>query len=343
MIGRRALAVVLVALVTCSMGYAGDDQDAVNQFYANFVKALKSDGASTLDLVRVVAGDRQTAQKCLEIMKQKAEASPENKEAFAAVTAKLDDALLLSRKGKTCATQVIDQLLQKSEGEIPADDKIMFLEKATDLCPQTPGLHHKLADAYLADRRLGMAVATYKKALKLKSDKDSESLMIEAEKLLDDYKQGKNLTVSAVRDLFRSALMAPAPCKLNRNVQMRTALQTQQVLFEPWSANIKNEFSEALETVGKVAKEEMERDKTSILLIEGHSDKRGTEDKNLEISEDRAEAVKNYLVKNFGLDAERIQVKGYGFFKPFAPDESADGHHMNRRVEFKRVVKQQNP
>jgi len=69
--------------------------------------------------------------------------------------------------------------------------------------------------------------------------------------------------------------------------------------------------------------------------IAGHTDSYGSSSMNLSLSKRRAEAVKDYLVKN-GIDTRRITPAGYGETKPLASnDDEDDGRELNRRVEFK--------
>jgi OmpA-OmpF porin, OOP family len=70
------------------------------------------------------------------------------------------------------------------------------------------------------------------------------------------------------------------------------------------------------------------------LEINGHTDNEGNPKKNLELSEKRANAVKNYLVKK-GIDAARLDAKGFGDTKPLVPNTSAANKAQNRRVEMK--------
>lgn len=68
--------------------------------------------------------------------------------------------------------------------------------------------------------------------------------------------------------------------------------------------------------------------------ISGHTDAAGGRDKNLTLSQQRAEAVKTYLT-SLGVDAGRLEAKGYGFDRPVvAGNPMAAG---NRRVEAKRI------
>ena len=67
--------------------------------------------------------------------------------------------------------------------------------------------------------------------------------------------------------------------------------------------------------------------------IAGHTDNAGREKFNQRLSLDRAESVRNYLVKNFGIDPKRITVKGYGPTRPIADNDTEEGKRQNRRIE----------
>ncbi len=68
--------------------------------------------------------------------------------------------------------------------------------------------------------------------------------------------------------------------------------------------------------------------------ISGHTDSRGNEQANLTLSQNRANAVVNYLVLN-GISRDRFVAKGYGKTKPISDNETEEGRQKNRRVEFK--------
>ncbi len=69
------------------------------------------------------------------------------------------------------------------------------------------------------------------------------------------------------------------------------------------------------------------------LTIEGHTDNIGDDKLNLILSDERAKAVKDYLIQK-GISALRIEAKGYGSTRPLVKESTASGNVQNRRVEF---------
>ena len=69
------------------------------------------------------------------------------------------------------------------------------------------------------------------------------------------------------------------------------------------------------------------------VVLEGHTDERGSVEYNLALGERRARVVKEYLMK-LGIDGERMGLLSYGEEKPAAFGQSDDDHRRNRRVEF---------
>jgi outer membrane protein OmpA-like peptidoglycan-associated protein len=69
------------------------------------------------------------------------------------------------------------------------------------------------------------------------------------------------------------------------------------------------------------------------IQINGHTDDVGTAADNLTLSENRAKAVYDFLVKN-GIAASRLRYKGFGETAPIAPNDTGKGKRQNRRTEF---------
>jgi outer membrane protein OmpA-like peptidoglycan-associated protein len=100
------------------------------------------------------------------------------------------------------------------------------------------------------------------------------------------------------------------------------------VLFDTGRAELKSGADRQLDTVANFLEQNPERH----VLIEGFTDSVGTEDYNRGLSERRAEAVRSALLSR-GVDAGRIQVRGYGEEFPVGTNADAGGRQLNRRVE----------
>jgi outer membrane protein OmpA-like peptidoglycan-associated protein len=70
------------------------------------------------------------------------------------------------------------------------------------------------------------------------------------------------------------------------------------------------------------------------IVVEGHTDANGSDSNNLILSQDRADAVKQYLVANAGVNPEKISSIGYGEARPVSTNETAEGRTRNRRIDL---------
>ncbi len=68
-------------------------------------------------------------------------------------------------------------------------------------------------------------------------------------------------------------------------------------------------------------------------VIEGHTDSVGSAAYNMKLSERRANSVKNYLIKNLNINANRLQAKGFGESQPAASNKTEEGRRTNRRIQ----------
>ncbi len=69
------------------------------------------------------------------------------------------------------------------------------------------------------------------------------------------------------------------------------------------------------------------------VVIYGHTDAQGNDATNQKLSEERAQAVREYLLANMNMPAERIEAVGYGESQPLATNETAAGRAKNRRID----------
>ena len=80
---------------------------------------------------------------------------------------------------------------------------------------------------------------------------------------------------------------------------------------------------------------EMKKDASVKFVLNGHSSAEGSEEHNMSLSVERANAVKTYLV-NTGISADNLTVKGYGETKPVTTNTDEASRALNRRVEIKK-------
>jgi outer membrane protein OmpA-like peptidoglycan-associated protein len=100
--------------------------------------------------------------------------------------------------------------------------------------------------------------------------------------------------------------------------------------FKPDSSELVEGYYASLEKAGEQLKEHPE----ITVTIEGHAASTGRPDFEMSLSRERAEAVKNYLVRSYGIDASRITTVGYGSTKPIADNSTEAGRKQNRRIEY---------
>lgn len=96
-------------------------------------------------------------------------------------------------------------------------------------------------------------------------------------------------------------------------------------------ASLKPGAEKALENLAQL----MKRQPQGEITIEGFTDSTGSEDANRRLSEQRAQAVKRALVAR-GIEAYRIDARGYGPAFPVASNDTSTGRQLNRRVEVLR-------
>jgi len=72
----------------------------------------------------------------------------------------------------------------------------------------------------------------------------------------------------------------------------------------------------------------------AFITIEGHTDAYGTDATNLKLSQERADAVTQYLLANSSLSAGKVEAVGYGEIKPIANNETKEGRTKNRRIDI---------
>ena len=104
------------------------------------------------------------------------------------------------------------------------------------------------------------------------------------------------------------------------------------ILFATAKWNIKPEVYPALDEIAEV----LQKNPTLRVEIQGHTDNIGNEAYNMKLSENRARAVMEYLVRK-GIQPQQLSAAGYGFSRPIAYNDTPEGRAKNRRVELKPI------
>jgi outer membrane protein OmpA-like peptidoglycan-associated protein len=101
------------------------------------------------------------------------------------------------------------------------------------------------------------------------------------------------------------------------------------LLFDVDRAVVKPASQENLNNLAKILDKYPDTD----ILIEGHTDSTGSDEHNLTLSRQRAQAVANYLAQ-INVNPTRFTIMGYGESQPAAENETAEGRALNRRVDL---------
>jgi len=108
-------------------------------------------------------------------------------------------------------------------------------------------------------------------------------------------------------------------------------LMPTDLLFDYDSANLREGATTSLQKLGRL----IQRNPQAVFKVEGHTDSFGTDEYNMNLSERRADTVKDWLVQNMGIEPDRIQTQGFGKTRLIVPaDRSVEEQQLNRRVEI---------
>jgi outer membrane protein OmpA-like peptidoglycan-associated protein len=114
-------------------------------------------------------------------------------------------------------------------------------------------------------------------------------------------------------------------------VKVGMVLTLKNIYFDFDKATIKlPQSAEALQGAYQI----LSANPTIKVEIQGHTDSKGSDEYNLRLSDRRAAAVVDHLVKTLGVESARLTSKGYGESKPVATNDTDEGRALNRRVEF---------
>ncbi len=190
--------------------------------------------------------------------------------------------------------------------------------------------------SYITEQKAGIAVAVARQkaaedeAQRLRTQRENIRVDARTREVDQARAQTEMATDRAVAATTRAQALEQELAALKAKNTERGLVMTLQegVLFEYNKAELKPGAMRNLEPLITFLREHPDR----TLLIEGYTDSTGSDSYNQELSQRRAEAVRNFLAVN-GISSDRIVAKGYGESYPVTTNTTEAGRQQNRRVE----------
>lgn len=272
-------------------------------------------------------------------------------------------AVLLVGFGSACATvKPTEQLVSaraayedasKNDATAERPDEMVDAKRALEAAEaahrEDPGSAEERHLAYLAERRAQLAIARGKTA------SYERTRAAKREQLLQNAKQNAEQSRSQLTETRRSlnekeqALAEERAMRKQAEAKAAAALQDLQevamvkeesrgyvitlsgsVLFAPGKSELMQTAERRLTQVADALKKQGD---DANIVIEGHTDSRGSSSYNEQLSLDRAKSVQTYLLSQ-GIDAGRLSAIGAGENDPVASNDTPEGRANNRRVEI---------
>lgn len=130
--------------------------------------------------------------------------------------------------------------------------------------------------------------------------------------------------------LISNLKIAEGGVDLRRKLMAEGKISTNGIRFNSGSADILPQSMGIIRQISQV----LNQDSAMSLNIVGHTDSDGSDESNMKLSKDRAEAVKKALVSVYGISENRLNSEGKGEAEPVADNGTSQGKAQNRRVEF---------
>jgi outer membrane protein OmpA-like peptidoglycan-associated protein len=231
--------------------------------------------------------------------------------------------------------QEYKKVFNKVEDGLIVIDKDAQNSAMIDIAPTLAEDLSKFESGYLeyVDNKLTVDGVIYDENIKLALNKKVASLGEDISidnRLYFDPNKGEQIVYEAKKEEVASSDSKAEINQKMAQLKLNNLLKIKNVEFV---------FSKALLTKnGKTTVDEvatiLNEYKDIRVEVGGHTDSRGRASMNQALSQQRANAIKNYLIKK-GIDSKRLKAVGYGESKPLVNNNTAKNRQINRRVEFK--------
>ncbi len=254
-------------------------------------------------------------------------------------------ACFLKSQYTTLEAQLEDSRIQKSqaknrleylESELPQAERRLQLmaaelkasEQARNKCAKDLK-DFQVQYAYLKNINLQLSENIKIMSLELNKKKSVIELQGKVIQLLDDTKK-------TIETSLKDQIAAQEVEVIEAGNKLKVIF-VDKILFNSGSAEINPKGKELLRVLAKSLKE----NKNQNIVVEGHTDNVSLSEylmkrfpSNWELSTARASAVAHFFQEEGGIDPQRLSACGYSFYRPVAPNDTAEDRRQNRRIEI---------
>ncbi len=216
------------------------------------------------------------------------------------------------------------------------NDRIVKLDQALKenqkLSVERDDLKTRLTEAEVQNKKLNMDNESFKKSIEglNKSVEEYKTKFAQLENESLRYKtQSQELEKSNQIIETASKLFLPSEAEIIRNGDL-LIIRLVNIAFPANKATLEPQYYNLLAKVQKA----IQLFPSGTTVIEGHTDGQGDFQKNLDLSQARANAIFQYLLSSMGAEANKITAVGLGGTKPIANNSSEEGRAKNRRIEI---------
>ncbi len=224
----------------------------------------------------------------------------------------------------------------------------------TDVLPE-PDMHVDLGDfRYLAAERSTAAGPEY---ISLIVSRAADQGFVQLTRVGQDAVPSPNLTASSKSPLFAASVPGTPPAQVP-DAGMTLSLPTPATANAPLAQRLTRGGAQVLEDLvfasGSSALAEgnfasltdlaafLEQNPQAKVMLVGHTDASGSLEANIALSRNRAQSVRERLLKSVGIPAAQVAADGVGYLSPRAPNDTEAGRLLNRRVEVMLLVPEVN-
>ncbi|MEP7314079.1 MAG: OmpA family protein [Pseudomonadota bacterium] len=240
----------------------------------------------------------------------------------------------LAREAAATRIETAKQRLAQGDAALAAKQPIAVVQQEAYIARRNA----QIAAELIGEKRARMAIeegqanrdrvlleARSREAEAARAATDMAKAQADAARAQADAAQAQATSSSAEAEQLRRDLAALQAKPTDRGM----VLTLGDVLFDTGKAELK---AGAMSTIERVA-EFMRANASYQLIVEGHTDDRGSDEFNLQLSERRAQSVRSALMSR-GIATERVVARGLGESYPVADNTSSGGQQQNRRVEI---------